>query len=389
MSTTHSRLLPADTFQAAVLRHTDPATRVVELDSIFRHNVHCYHGIDAWDRRGDRLLYLGFDRNDTASLVIREGRKGVERVIGQTRCFDYHTAAWQQWALDDTAVLFLAGEVDGSNRWALAPVDGSGPAQPVPALDGRMVRQVVDHGHQVWTYSQREIDQPQLIERVDLRTMQAETILTAEDAYQRLPKGYRFPGQYSFSHPVPNPSGTRAFFKLMITPDGRPTMHSAFFMLNIETGEISYHSREMSGHPFWVDDQRILNIVHTGDNVHRALILIDCDTGDVDKITDSVIEGPGHPSLSPDGRTYVTDSFANEMTESPIYLVDAETGVMREILRLNHRFTPTDPKVGYDPKVVTRGQPHPVWSPDGKRLLMHSNRGGTKYSLLVVTPDLS
>jgi hypothetical protein len=63
--------------------------------------------------------------------------------------------------------------------------------------------------------------------------------------------------------------------------------------------------------------------------------------------------------------------------------VDLTTGAAVETVRLPHRFTG-----GKDMSAMTRGQPHPAWSPCGRRLAVNCNHGGERMGLLLLTDFL-
>lgn len=92
---------------------SNSSCKVTPLASRFTHSVHAYAAVDAWDRDGKHLLYAGFNNECEASIVARDLASGEERVLATTTRFDFHTAASQRWALDDTAIVFKSQMTDG------------------------------------------------------------------------------------------------------------------------------------------------------------------------------------------------------------------------------------------------------------------------------------
>lgn len=65
----------------------------------------------------------------------------------------------------------------------------------------------------------------------------------------------------------------------------------------------------------------------------------------------------------------------------PIYVIDLESGRMNEIARFAHPTKVTDV---YQPHTISRSNPHPVWSPDGRQLLVNANEGGTRLGMFLL-----
>jgi Tol biopolymer transport system component len=348
------------------------------LRSRFTHCVHAYAAVDAWDRAGKRLLYAGFDSHGPASIVVRDLETGTEPVVATTERFDFHTAAGQRWALDDTAVVFKSELPDRTSCPALARLDAPGKVELLSSLARRSIRHVVQHGENAFASA------PAGVERVNLQTGQAHVLLTTARALEVLPKELRSDGaSYSFNHPVPNADLSRFFCKLMKTDARGRTRFCAFYVAEPATGVVRCFGERISGHPVWMSDNRhILNVKSPRDGTDRRwLVQVDSTTGHDEPIVPEFIDGPGHPTQSPDGRWIATDEFMPDGEESPIRVFDLRAGQERRIVTLDHCFRGG---AEYDPSAITRGQPHPVWSPCGRKLLVNCNHGGKKMQLVLM-----
>ncbi|MFW6058998.1 MAG: TolB family protein [Phycisphaeraceae bacterium] len=363
-------------------RCVQPA-RLTSLPSQFKHCVHCYHTVDAWSRDGRFMLYAGFDTLEQSSIVIRDTTTGEERTIAQTRVADFHTSSGQRWALDDRAVLFKWTDEDGVMYPALVHLDQPGDAQPLTHLPGRSVRHIIDHGPIAIASTNADAPASGRVERINLETGEAETLLEAEQALEVLPDELRHPdGTWFFNHPMPNADESMYFCKLMRRAEGQ-TGFVAFYVFEPATGAVRCFGDRISGHPVWADDgQHIINIKSPRDGSdNRHLVLVNGKTGEDRRIVDLPIEGPGHPDQSPDGRFIVTDAFVPNGDQSPIYLIDLQRHQAFEIARVDHLF-----KGGrvYDAQRITRGQPHPVWSPCGTKILINHNHAGDHFGLVLL-----
>jgi hypothetical protein len=356
--------------------------QITVVETPFVHSVHTYFGISPWDRTGTRLLYLGFDDpNAEAHVVIRDLRTGKDTTVARTRDFNFHTAARQQWVLNDTAVVFATRGDDGRTYPAVVPVQAPHRVRVLKSLPGRSVRHVQRDTVHVLAYGSLAHANA-TIERINLETEKAETLMTVKQALAELPADLhdsRAAG-YFFTHPVTNREESRMFFKLMKGfPDGKYAF-CAFYTLDMRSRKIRCLGNAISGHPEWLEDDRhILNIESTRDGTdNRWLVRVDADSGRVERVFERRIEGPGHPAVSPAGRWMVTDAFTIDGSQSVIYLGDMKRGALHEIARLDHHFK-GGRGIGHE---ITRGQPHPAWSPDGREVIINFNHAGQRMQLL-------
>lgn len=358
--------------------------RVSKLSSRFRHCVHGYHGVDPWDIPGQRLMYLGFDDLGQGSIVLRDRGSDEERVVAQTNEFDFHTAAGQRWVMNDSAILFRYGSHGAKAGTGVASADGAG-QEVLDWLGGRYVRQVLEHGNEVIAVSGPGEDGACRVELIDLVQRRIVPIVTVDDLVAELPErlllGHEAAVSYQIHHAVANGQRSRLFCKLMRQAEGQPLRFLAFFVIDMNPRAVRCLGDHISGHPFWMADGRhILNIKRPGDGSNnRWLVLVDAVSGADARLIDLPIEGPGHPSQSPDGTLVATDAFTADGRQCPIYLIDLATGSVTEAARLPHHYVGT---TEYDATKIHRSQPHPVWAPCSRRLLLNCNNGGTHVSLV-------
>lgn len=361
-----------------------------EIKTRFRNAGHTYYDVQPWSQDGRRLVYGALDSPDDAcSVVVQDLETGQETVLAQTQEFHWHSFASQRWAFRDEAVCFLHSAEGAPPAPALASASGGEPHRRLDKLQGRRIRQILSDGTRATAFSQpRDGEGPYCIELVNLETQARETLVTADQALAALPKSlYKEGCEHFLNHPVFNADESRMFFKLMRwLPEGMPEF-CAFFVLDAEAGEVRCFGDEVSGHPYWMPDGRhIVNIRNPHDDSgNRWLVLVDSDTGKDEPLVDLFFPGPGHPSVSPDGRWVITDGFSKDGQWSRIYVLDLETGAGREVMTLGHRFQGGK---GYNNR-ITRGQPHPVWSPDGRSALINFNYGGERMGMLALTGFLA
>ncbi len=124
-------------------------------------------------------------------------------------------------------------------------------------------------------------------------------------------------------------------------------------------------------------------------NVHgRGMILmqVNYDGSGYRPITERV-PGSGHPTVHPDGRRILTDTYANELPAlrpndvpddyNPIRLLDIDAGTEEQIL-----WIPTATPYQKTESVL-RVDPHPAWSRDWSMAMVNTWLDGTRRPLLI------
>ncbi|MFC6752977.1 TolB family protein [Halorubrum tibetense] len=126
-------------------------------------------------------------------------------------------------------------------------------------------------------------------------------------------------------------------------------------------------------HYCWLSDSELFVWGRTaahGDGYH----VLDVDTGDTEYVGALDDYGDGHPSLSPDGRYIVTDTYPDRERKRRLLLYDRETEDVTELGRFFEplRFTGE-----------TRCDLHPRWSPDGTAISFDSAHTGRRDSYIL------
>ena len=359
------------------------AVRVERVPSRFANTIHTYAAVCPWDPAGDRLLYAGFDDAEgVGQLVVWQRSTGEECVLAELENFDFHDVAEQRWALGGKAVIYRGTDPSGQVYPALVGVDGRD-HRLFDDLPGYYFRQVLPDGCRAILYGKpHAVPRECGIRQLDLETGSSELLVTAAEIESAFPLDDGLQGTTFLNHPVVDPRGRYMFFKrLLFFSKEEPTLFRGLYVQDLQSGRIYDHGSRVSGHPAWsADGQHILNIAQPQDESrNRWLIAVDPVTGQFERLIDNPFEGPGHPAPSPDGRWIAMDAFTPDGKTSPLYLIDRATGRVTELARLNHHF-----QGGFGLKRVTRSQPHPAWSPDGRALVINWNQGGRSVSLLII-----
>ena len=340
-----------------------------------RHSIHSYFNTCPESPDGRWVLYFSSAALDghEGELRIHERATGKEKVLAKgITTEDAHRAACQQWISGGRRVVFHDVR-DG--QWVVVSVD-------IETLQER----VLATGRQL-SWGQPLSDLVPLygphwdpaafhdLELLDVNTGERRTVLTAaavQAAYgDWIAK--EFDGQpISIFFPILSPDLQRVIFKLASPRGGDFRSKQA----SHREGLIGYDLKQAKflfqrpswGHPAWHGDSR--QIINVG-------IVIDSDTGASSRIAELPHFRGSHPSFSPDGKLFATDTlleaFGGTEQEWGVVVADVRGGDYQFL----HRF---DNSKGA--RSWRRSHPHPIFSADGNRV--YFNVSDSKFTQLYV-----
>ncbi|WP_265593372.1 hypothetical protein [Verrucomicrobium sp. BvORR034] len=336
-----------------------------------RHTVHSYFNTCPESPDGSKVLFFVSTAPDghSGEVWIRDRKTGEERRLGNPlKAEDAHRVACQQWVNGGRTVTYH-GERDG--RWFVAAVnvDDSPPVERILAQD-RLSGWGQPQGQVVPLYGQHWNPGPHRnLELVNVVTGEITTALKVEDVTRQYPEWFSkaYAGkEVSIFFPVLSPKLDRVFFKMAAAsgPDprsGAASVRQGLICYDLKNQRFLYQN-ERWGHPSWHPDDR--HIVET------AFTIFDSDNGKATRTPGLPAARGDHPSASPDGRLLVTDTtmdrFGSDSNHWGIILADARGG---QHLML-HQF-----KNDEGARSWRRSHPHPIFSPDGKRIYFNISEG--------------
>ena len=330
-----------------------------------RHTMHAYYTASPERPDGGAVLfYASTTREGYAGALYRSSLPGgeeVELVSGLT-VEDTHRAACQQWVSGGRRVVFHDYR-DG--EWVVATVDGETREVRVLTRD-RLVGWGQPDADLVPLYGTHWLPNTHRnLELLDVASGAVRTVLTAEAVRAAYPEAVaaEFGDRpVSIFFPVLSPDLTRVFFKLATatgvdfrSPDAS---HRAMLICYDLAGERFLFADKRWAHPAWHPDSRtIVDVPHA---------LIDSDNGQR-RTLDGLPPLPGsHPSFSADGTLCVSDVALERLAGAGG--ARGERGIVVEDLAaqrsvLLHRFDDSQGAASW-----RRCHPHPVFSPDGRRI---------------------
>lgn len=333
------------------------------------HTIHSYFNTCPESPDGQWVLFFASSTADAhlGEVRIRDRATGNEKILARNISVeDAHRVACQQWVSKGNRVVFH-GERD--REWFVAAVDVESATERILAK-GRLAGWGQPHADVVPLYGPHWNPGPHRdLELLNVETGEIRTVVTNEAVKTKYPewvaKAYG-DKPTSIFFPVLSPDQTRVFFKMASSSGGDARSTSASQRQGLVCYSLAEQRflflRERWGHPAWHPDQKSI--------VEMAYTLIDSDTGKERRLPNLPAVRGDHPSASPDGKLIVTDTtmdkFGGDAKEWGIVLPSAR-GTDHVLL---HRFDNSRGAASW-----RRSHPHPVFSPDGRRIYFNVSSG--------------
>jgi Tol biopolymer transport system component len=335
-----------------------------------RHTIHTYFNVSPESPDGRFVLFYASAAADGQSgeLVLQRRETGEETALARVvTTEDAHRAACQQW-MDGGRTIVYHDCRDG--RWTVLTVDLETRRERVLAVD-RQLGFGAPSGTLVPLYGCHwKPGAHRDLELADLRTGALKTALRATDLVAREPAWVSKTfgceaSSLSVFFPVVSPDGRRVFFKLA-KGSGEDSFRSSKaiqregkFVCDLATGGLVRFYPEW-GHPSWHPDSR--RILEKGNR------LLDPDAGTAKQLAPIPTD---HPSFAPDGSQFVSDGKVTKddyaATGNLVVTVGSASGDEQARVDLF--------KSTAGAKSWRKSHPHPVFSPDGRRLYYNVNEG--------------
>lgn len=330
------------------------------------HTIHSYFNTCPESPDGSTVLFFASSARDGhhGEIRIRDRATGTERTLAKDLYVeDAHRVACQQWVSNGRRVVFHS-ERDG--EWIVSAID----------VANGQVRDLARGWLSGWGQPKADIvplygphwnpGPHRDLELLNVETGEIRTVLKADDVKPGwLTKAFG-DKPASIFFPVLSPDLQRVFFKMAMPAGGDPRSSAASKRL----GLVCYHIGEQRflydssrwGHPAWHPDSRTI--------VETSYHLFDSNTGKSQRLPDLPAPRGDHPSASPDGKLIVTDTtmdaFGGSAKEWGIIVADAR-GKDYVVL---HKFDNSRGATSW-----RRSHPHPVFSPDGRRIYFNVSSG--------------
>ncbi len=350
-----------------------------------------YYNVSPENDKG-QLLYIVPEKKGRVGLYVSDPVAG-EKKIGETSAFNWQQGCMPQWGYANRNLVYynLFDEVSDSYQCAVYDVllgkETARLPMPVYSLSKqedyalslnfeRLALMRPDYGyfcrHNVVLPDNRDDG----IWKIDIADKEAKLIITLQQLIDLKPVATMEMAMHKVNHIDISPDGRRfMFLHRWIGPQGR---FMRLITANADGSDIYIlNGDKMTSHCFWTDSKSIVSFCNTPE-FGDAYTLFTDQTGDYEKISDSLPPTDGHPSISPNGQWMITDTYPGNDGMSRLYLYNMRTD---EVSCLGRFWQP----LKYDgPKRIDL---HPKWNRSGDRIYFESGHDGHRKLYVMNLPQ--
>jgi hypothetical protein len=355
-----------------------------------------YFDVSPWDRSMERALYHAPRPGGDAEVVLY-GR-GHRRTLASTETWNHQQGSRLQWhPTHDDRVLFNDSGSDGDRSEEPSPGEGlvtrivgtdgvehgrfSMPVQAMsPTGDEflslsyrRLDRNRPDYGYGVGDESSLLPPDRDGLWRVETDDGSPELLVSLSDLVEETPNESADGTDHHYvNHALYDPTGERAVF--MHRWKGAEGRTSRLYLVDRDGGNrrLLMDDRIVS-HYCWLDADRLF-VWGRSEEYGSGYHVLYTQTGDLEYVDALDGYGDGHPSLSPDGRWIVTDTYPDRTRKRSLVLYNLES---EETVTIGTFFAP----LAFEGEL--RCDLHPRFSPDGTSVSIDSAHDGRRYSYLL------
>ncbi|MGQ3330846.1 TolB family protein [Halorubrum sp. FL23] len=343
-----------------------------------------YFDVHPWSSSMDELLLHEIAGDEVEIGVYRSGEYAP---VASSSAWNLQQGARAQWHPTDESILFNDVE---SNSLVAKTTDLTGDAiatydRPIQAIrpDGteflslnydRLDRNRPDYGYGTDTGSLPDPRSDGLW-RVEMDTGDDERLISLQSLIDRVDTTAD-PEDHYVNHALYDPTGERfVFLHRWQGEDGRV---SRLYVSDLNGDCRIVMDETVVSHYCWLSDSELFvwgRTAEFGDGYH----VLDVDSGEFEYV-DALDEwGDGHPSLSPNGRYVVTDTYPDRKRQRRLLLYDRKTD---EVTELGRFFEPLE----YTSE--TRCDLHPRWSPDSTAISFDSTHTDSRESYVLDVSEI-
>ena len=328
---------------------------------------------------GDQAVFHQHRSNEEVTIV-RYSRDGVDELATST-AWNYQQGSRLQWLPGHDRIVFNDFQ-DGELVAHVLNKDGKQVAtydRPVQSISPtgeeyvslnyhRIGRNRPDYGYD---YDRTDLDPEQDgLWIVDVPSGQYRQVVSLADLIHNSVDQLN----HYLNHVLYNPSGERFVF-LHRWYDGQGRSSRLYDSASLDSPVVAW---KIISHYCWLNDAQLL-VWGNSDDFGRGYHVINLDTNSVSYLEALSGSGDGHPSVSPNGRWIVTDTYPNRARERKLLLYDRYEQSVTELGRFFSPLTYTGP---------SRCDLHPRWGPDGSVISLDSTHQERRNTYFVDVSEL-
>lgn len=335
-----------------------------------RHVIHSYYTTCPESPDGKSLLYYtsGTPEGEEGDLRILDRATNQERIVARgVHTEDAHRAACQQWCNDGKTIVYHDRR-DG--RWFVVAIDAATGKEKILAANRQL-----GYGSETQPWApiygcHWNPGAHRNLELVHVETGEIRTAVTAAqvvEEYGAWMKTKLGSDDLSIFFPVMSPDGKKVFFKPSVPSYGEnfrsmgASKRDGKVVFDLEKGKL-VRLVDSWGHPSWTPDSRGV--------LEKGNVVLDVESGkSAPRFAPSCFSD--HPSMSPDGKLFVTDADVSKRPYGKPGLWAIGVGPTQgDDHTIVHRFDNSKGAASW-----RRNHPHPRFSADGERIYFNVNEG--------------
>ncbi|WP_175990103.1 hypothetical protein [Bacillus sp. Marseille-Q1617] len=340
----------------------------------------------------ENILYHEVINNSSkVNLVLWETANKKKKIIGNSNAWNFQQGSMLQWIEEDKIIFNdivedkLVAKVISPEGIILNVLD-----YPIQALNPngknylsinykRLFDCKTEYGyenHLINFSGEMELEKDG-IWMVDIDTGKSSLIIDLHTLIKHDSRVEMQKAEHLINHIMYSPKGDKIIFMhRWIGPKGK---FSRLYLYDLDSKKLKIlFDDRMVSHCCWLDNNNIIlwaRKIEIGDRYY----IYNVNKGDIGVIGEGELDsfGDGHPSISPNKKWLLTDTYPDKSRHRKLLLYNLEN---KELFNIGSFFSPWK----YNGK--RRCDLHPRWSPDGKKISIDSTHEGMRKSYIL---DLS
>lgn len=363
------------------------------IESSNRPTFFGYFDKTPWSQDMRKAVFHEIRTDDLVNICVYSSN-GITR-IGSTPLWNYQQGAMCQWHPSRSKQIIYNDVVDG--EWGARIVTDHGdevgrinfPIQVIHPTANKglslnykrldRIRPEYGYSEPTTVFSATQSYKKDGIWSVDLSTGETSLLISLATLRNYEPRTVMQNADHKVNHALYSPNGNRfVFMHRWIGSNGK---YSRLYVADDKANDLDLLlDNQIVSHYCWVDNENLLVWGRT-DSFEDCYFILNTTDGSYEKFGSSELDvyGDGHPSLSPDRKWVVVDTYPNRERQRSLLLIPRDGSRIIEVGRF---FAPLE----YSGK--NRCDHHPRWSPDGSMISIDSAHSGERRTYFVKVDEI-
>lgn len=337
-----------------ILSNKKTIPKTIEQLTTGEEHLFGYYDKCPWNKNEDKIIYLrvknanknAASKDEEAQIILKDIKNNNENIVATTKAWNVQQGCMLQWLGPDFNTKILYNDyIDNSLKtvilniengekkvinWPVYAVDKSGKwALTLDFYRLHRMRPGYGYCNEEDKTINEKIPNNFCIWKIDLNNNRQEGILKYEDLYNLDNLETMHEAEHKVNHIMINPSGTRFMFLHRWIKNG--IKYTRLLTADID-GKNIYNLLDdgMVSHCTWKDDKNILGWARERKKGTHYFLIQD-KTKNVEIIAEKELTVDGHPSYSPNGKYFITDTYPDFKRKQHIYLYNCESKSVTKI----------------------------------------------------------